>query len=153
MTTILQEFTWAKERAKLIQYLRSGPADDGLVEAIFLAAVQVAHDFVGRRDFTEPPIATTEWTAGIGSSSDDSEVLASSDVPAPIRVGIYEYVRAVMILRRRDPGVVSTDMGGLSQQIDLWAARNQGDLPLAVARGYWYPYLLNGTLAGGVPKL
>jgi hypothetical protein len=154
VTTILAGLTWHGERTQLRQYVRIRDGEEGLIKVLFDAAVQVAHDFIGRRDFTEPAMPTTEWVDGMGlTDADPAEVLASAAIPAQIRLGVYEYVRVAYALRARSPGAVSEGNAGGNIGIDLWAARNQGDLPLAVARGYWYPYLLDGSVGGGVPKL
>ena len=154
MTTVLVGMTWAGERGKLLRHFRSQAGDEGLIQGLFDAAVQTCHEEIGRRDFTDPVVATVEWIAGMGlTDADPDEVLAAAAIPAPVRLGVYEWVRVAYFMRSRLPGVVNESNGSASEGRDLWSARNQGHVPLSVARGYWRRYLLDATLAGGSASL
>lgn len=153
MTTVAEGLTWAGEGARIMRYLRARDEERPLVELWFLAAVDAADAFLGGRDFTDPALPTRTWIAGLGYEEDPDEVLVDVPVPNMVRLGVYEYVRQCRIISTRQGGIVQESTGAVSESRDLWAARNMGDVPLSVARGYWLPYVLDGTTQGGAPKL
>lgn len=154
MTTILAGLTWAAERGRLVRRFR--PKDDDLaqLEEWWTLAREAAHEQVGRRDFTTPPILTQEWVDGMGlSEAPADEVLAAAAIPSAIREGIARYIACLWQTRHRGPGVVSKSLAGISEAYDLWAVRHPGELPLQEARGYWDPFILDATTSGGSPSL
>ena len=152
MTTVLAGLTWATESKKLLQHVRHRAGDEAILHELFDVAVEVCHEEIGRRDFTTPAIATTEWIANMGlTSADPTEVMASASVPATVRYGVYEYVRVAYADRHRLPGVQSETNGAGGESRTPWAADNFGSLPLVVAQSHWRRYLLDATLAGALP--
>jgi hypothetical protein len=155
MTTIIEGLKWATERGRLIRRFRPRDSDEqAQLEEWWTLARATAHEHVGRRDFTAPPIPTQEWIDGVGlADADPAEILAAAAIPESIREGIARYIAALWQTRHRAPGVVSKSVAGISEAYDLWAVRHPGELPLQEARGYWDPWILDATTRGGSPSL
>jgi hypothetical protein len=152
VTTVLVGLTWATERKKLLDHVRHRAGDEGFLQDLLSVAVEVCHEEIGRRDFTTPAIATTEWIANMGlTSADPTEVLAAASVPWPVRYGVWEYVRVAYHLRHALPGVIKDQNGAGGTDLTQHAALEPTYRPLAAARGWWRPYHLNASLSGALP--
>jgi hypothetical protein len=152
VTTVLVGLTWATEYKKLLNHVRHRVGDEPILQELFNVAVETCHEEIGRRDFTDPAIPTQEWIAGMGlSDAPADEVLAAAAIPAPVRYGVWEYVRVAYHLRYTLPGVISDQNGAGGTGLTQHAANDPSYRPLAVARGHWRRYLLDATLSGAIP--
>jgi len=91
-------------------------------------------------------VCDSTYTADQGSSG-IIETVKYSDIPANVRLGVYEYVRALRTYYNRSPGTRSVKTGALSESYDEHEATA---LAIRAAKGYWRHYKTNILLDGKV---
>lgn len=92
-------------------------------------------------------IADAAYVAGVGTSGITSTYFYT-DIPEGVKIGVYEYVKALREVYRRAVGLKSVKTGQLSETYDA-GGMTPNDVAFSAGKGWWRRWKKNRLIDGG----
>ena len=90
--------------------------------------------------------ASASYAAGIGTSGITATYFYD-DIPDGVKIGVYDYIKALREIYRRAVGVKTVKTGALSETYDV-EGMNPNDIALTAGKGWWRRWKKDRLLDG-----